>query len=240
MRTQSRWMLVGVVLLIAPGCGGEEAPTPTKITPLEVAANPPGRTFQEMTTTVELAASRPAEIFYTIDGQDPIGASALVYTGPLVLEQNTLVTFIAVSEDGIWSEPQTERYTFPVEATRVNPVERGLAIDRNNHFFSVEPGNIDRVATTFTLRSVGLRTVNVSNIYIGVNPKGWGFFEDGIFRLENTPTELALAPGETLTITLSYQPTQTLRSAALVIESDDLRSEDGYVLVELWGRVITW
>ena len=49
-----------------------------------------------------------------------------------------------------------------------------------------------------------------------------------------------LEPGHTLEITVSYQPSQTLESALLIIQSDEQRTTDGVLTAELWGRIFNW
>jgi hypothetical protein len=207
--------------------------------PLEVAAVPPGSTF-EGTTTVSLEASRPAHIFYTVTGQDPMGADGRLYQQPLELEDATLVTFMAISEDGVWSEPVTELYSPTTPLVPPDPVARSLAINPQSHFFAPQPGIAEPQKVTFSLRSDGFETVHVDHIYIA-SSGGFGFYEEGIFSVEATELEdFVMAPGERRDLEVSYVPTQTLRGASLVIISDDMKHSDGVIVVELWGRVLSW
>lgn len=231
--------LIAAIASTAFACGVEGETESTKA-PLEVEAIPHGHTFEGQ-TTVELTSSRPAQIFFSLAGEDPIGPSGQRYEGPIELQDAALVTFVAISDDGIWSEPRTELYRPAPDDSTPALTARALEIDRNNHFFSAPAGSDDLMYATFTARSVGLDRVVVSDLYIGVNPTGWGFFEDDVFTIVDHPgVPLTLAPGEALELTVAYRPTATLRSAVLVFASDDERSSEGYRLVELWGRVITW
>ncbi|MCK6545666.1 chitobiase/beta-hexosaminidase C-terminal domain-containing protein [Myxococcota bacterium] len=221
-------------------CGGPPEVDVVR-SPLDVAAEPPGHTFEGM-TTVELMASRPARIFYTLDGGDPIDADAQVYEGPLGLDHSTLVTFIAEDDDGVWSPPRSELYVpaeVPAETNRVPT--RGLRLDRTSYFFAPRSAAEGRVTAEFTVRSVGLRPANVEAVYITANPSGGGSYEPGIFTLEQSEAATgALAPGEERTFVVAYTPTTTIRGAALVIVSDDRSSSDGVLVADLWGRIMVW
>jgi Fn3 domain-containing protein len=235
----SLWVLVAG---LGVGCGGAQdtSDSSTKA-PLHVSASPAGFMF-ESATTVELNASRHAQIFYTLNGDDPIGPTAIVYDQPIQLEESTLITFIAVSDDKTWSAPKAEFYeSAPPDATPAHLLQRGLDLDENNHFFSPRPGETTNLEATFRIKSVGVQRVHINRISIDVNPAGRSFFEDGVFTLDNKYQDIDLEPGSTLAVTVHYNPTQTLRSAALLIDSDELtHTVDNPLYAQLWGRIIAW
>lgn len=202
-----------------------------------VAAVPPGSTFEGM-TTVSLEASRPAQIYYTLKGEDPFGEDGVLYTEPFEIADSTLVTFIAIGHDGVWSAPAAELYSPMAQLVPPDPIPRSLWIDRDSYFFTAADEN--EVSTTFTVRSVGFEPVRIEGAYIGSHPDGGGFFEDGIFKVETEIEPFDLHPGEELLIDVSYVPTQTLRGGALVIETNSMRHTDGFVFVQLWGRTLSW
>jgi hypothetical protein len=216
---------------------GEETHFATAKAPLEVKASPPGFMFNG-STTVELDASRPSEIFYTLNGGDPTKPTAMVYTGPIEVAETTLITFIAVAEDKTWSSPVAEFYeSAPPSTPAPSFVQRGLQIDENNHFFAPRPGDTN-LSTTFHVKSIGIQSVHINQISIGANPAGLAFYEDGAFTLDATYENIDLAPGKTLELTVHYAPTQTLRSAAIYIDSDELLHDaSNQVYAELWGRI---
>jgi hypothetical protein len=216
-------------------CGGSQR-APEKKQPLEVAANPPGFTFDH-STTVALVASRPAKILYTLNGDDPTGPTAQVFDQPFELTDSTLVSFIATSNDGVWSPARAEQYV-PAPEMNTQPaiIPRGLLADENNHFFAPRDGDPTQTAV-FHVRSIGIETVHIQSIQINDNPHGTSFYEDGVFQFVGDVQPLDLPSGQTLTLTVSYTPTQTLRSAAIVIQSDEQRDAGGLLIIELWGRI---
>lgn len=229
--------VAGTSLLSLLACGSEVPPVDEEMMPLAVAAVPPGSSF-EGKTTVALEASRPAQIFYTVEGQDPLGPDGRVYQEPLELKEATLMTFMAISEDGVWSAPVTELYSPTTPLVPPDPVPRSLSINPTSYFFSPPQGESELQTSTFVLRSDGLQTVHIDHIYIASSS---AFFEDGIFSVNaDALQDFDLAPGERHQIDVSYLPTQTLRGAALVIVSNEMKHSDGVIVVELWGRIISW
>jgi hypothetical protein len=226
--------------VLAAGCGGDPsaAGLDAHPGPLEVRADPPGGTF-EGALHVEITASAPSRIFYTLDGSPPTGPSALEYDGPVAIEQAALLTFVAVDERGVWSNPRVELYAESRPSTPSAVPRRALALDRDAIFFHVEDG--EAAPERVRLRSVGLEPVRVLMAGIASHAGGAFFFEDGVFSLENPlPGPVALAPGEALELELRYRPTETLRGAALMVLSEDERTPDGVHVVQLWGRIFGW
>lgn len=230
-------LAAGTSLISVLACGSEVPPGDEEMMPLAVAAVPPGSSF-EGTTTVALEASRPAQIFYTVSGQDPLGPEGRLYQQPLELQEATLMTFMAISTDGVWSPPVTELYSPTTPLVPPDPVPRSLSINPSSYFFSPPQGEDQPQTSTFVLRSDGFETVHIDKIYIGSSS---AFFESGVFSVDAPALEnFDLAPGERLPIDVSYLPTQTLRGAALVIVSNEMKHSGGFIVVELWGRIISW
>jgi hypothetical protein len=218
-------------------CGGEPAALDIEGEPLMVAAVPPSSSFEGV-TTVSLESSRPATIYYSLKGEDPFGEDGHLYTGPIEIADSTLVTFIAIGHDGVWSQPGTELYSPVIPLIPPDPIPRSLSIDRDAYFFTVPDEH--EVTTTFLVRSIGFEPVHIERAFIGAHPDGSGFYEEGIFKVETEIEPMELNPGEQIEIEVSYVPTQTLRGGALIIESNSMRHEEGYVIVQLWGRTISW
>jgi hypothetical protein len=203
---------------------------------LLVEADPPGHAF-DGAVTVELTSEDGAEIFYTKNGDSPSNERGVPYSGPIQLDHDTLLTFIA--RDGErWSPPVTELY----ERVEVLPepavLARELRVDDDTLLFSARRGEPGRMSQTVRVQSVGLQDVLVEDIYITIHPESWSFWEEGAFVLE-TPvaTPLYLRPGDGVDLVVSYFPTETIRTALLVVASDDQKHEEGYVLVDLMGRI---
>lgn len=223
--------------LALSACGGQSSAHHTHDRqPLAVVASPAGFTFEGQ-ASIQLLASRPSNIFFTLNGADPAGSTAHSYTRPIVLEQSTLIMFIAVGNDGVWSEPVQEAYR-PAPRDRAPPgiLVRALQVDRSDFFFTPRADE-SATETTFRVRSTGLDTVHIRNIEIGPGARGGGFYEPGIFALKSGQRSLDLGSGQTVDLVVSYKSTSTLRSAVLAIESDELTHTDGRIFIELWGRV---
>jgi hypothetical protein len=233
-RPLNRWF--AMVAVSCASCGDETTPSrELNDAALSVRAEPPGHTF-DGTVRIELAADRPAAIYYTLDGSSPTSETAQLYEHPLDLSEGTLLTFIGVSSDGAWSEPRVELYQQKREQTPTRTPRHALDVSTDAIFFSVESEHPP--VETVRIRSTGLDRARVDRLELAVNPTGGAFYEQGIFRIRALPAlPVSLAPGETLEVELEYQPTATLRSAALVIVSNDERTTDGVHLIQLWGRV---
>ena len=232
-----------VTAIVIFGCGGEEPDNHTEIkrSSLIVAADPPGHVFEE-SVTVSLSAGEPAEIFYTLNGMMPFGADAVPYTEPIVLDQNALLTFVAKDGD-LWSEQVSELYERKFDLVEPEMVARALSLDDDQIVFSARRGEENVLEKSVRVRSIGIQQVLIQRIYIDVNPDSWSFWEPGAFALQ-AEAELAgpryLAPGESMDLVVRYRPTETLRTAVIVIESDDQRAKDGILRVGLTGRIWDW
>jgi hypothetical protein len=233
-RPLNRWF--AMVAVSCASCGDEATPSrELNDATLSVRAEPTGHTF-DGTVRIELAADRPAAIYYTLDGSSPTSETARRYEHPLELSEGTLLTFVGVSADGVWSEPRVELYEQKREQTPTRIPRHALEVSTDAIFFSVESEHPP--VETVRIRSTGLDRARIDRLELAVNPTGAAFYEEGIFRLRMRPAlPISLAPGEMLEIELEYQPTATLRSAALVIVSNDERTSDGVHVVQLWGRV---
>jgi hypothetical protein len=226
---------------ISFGCGGEE-PDPDleiKRSTLIVAAQPPGHTFEE-SVSVELSTEGPSQIFYTLNGDSPFGDAAILYDGPIVLDENALLTFVA-KEGELWSEPVTELYERHEDLVAPDPLPRALWLDDDQLVFSARRGDEGPMRKSVVVRASGIQAVSIHDIYITINPDSWSFWEEGIFQLETAfEAPGRLAPGESIELVVSYIPTETLRTAVLVLESDDQRTMDGVVTIDLTGRIWDW
>jgi len=80
----------------------DEAGTP------EVVSRPPGGEYSGR-IRVKIESSEPADIFYTTDGSAPTGSSS-AYRGPITINANTTLSFLAVDKVGNRSAVKSERY----------------------------------------------------------------------------------------------------------------------------------
>jgi hypothetical protein len=234
---------VGVLGLAA--CGGEfvepkpEAPN-VVLTSNLVVADPPGHDFEgETEVRLEAPGSQDMTIYYTLDGSPATGTDALEYGGPIRLTETTLLNFIARDPRLVWSEPRSELYVAQTEPTPVRDVARALVLSRDLVFFAWDPGDDSPMRETIELRASGTEPVHIFRIALGLNPRGQMFWESGAFRIVSGTDPITLAPGESTTLTIVYEPTATLRSAAVLISSDQ-EMTGGDQLIELWGRVNPW
>ena len=229
-----------LLALSLAACGGTEPEKTTDIkrTSLSVAADPPGHKFSDP-ITIELASSA-GEIYYTLDGESPAGENGLLYEAPIDLDASAFLTFIAVDGDR-YSTPETELYTFEEVPIQPGIPVRALRPDDDSLVFTARRGSPGVMRKTVQIRSVGLQEVTIDDIYVTLNPTSWSFWEEGIFQLEEEiETPKVMFPGETLELTVAYTPTETIRTAALVVVSNDERHEDGVIVVDLMGRIFDW
>lgn len=230
MQNTTPWGIPAAGMLLFAACGDvSNDPLPTVEAPTAV---PPGRSFME-SLEVRLVAPTESRIFYTMDGSSPVDEEALVYDGPLQLFEQTLIQFVAQGPDGRWSLPSSELYRFEPAPRPVRPIERGLALSKDAVFFTAEVDDV-QLEKTIELRSVGILPVYIRRSWIG---SVGGYFEEGVFEADPLPEGYSLQPGERLQITIRYAVRSTLRTAALVFETDDLRAEEGVWVVSLGGRV---
>jgi hypothetical protein len=231
-------------LLSLSACG-TGAPDPIKSPPVKtgdfsVAADPPGQEFHS-STTVTLTASRPGRIFYSRDGQTPTEQTGILYTAPIELTESTFLSFVAVTDDeAIWSPPQAELYTLMVDQAPVAAPARGLKVDRDSLFIGVSQIDRDKIQhRTLTISGFGTEAVRIDSITLGENPNGQTFWDPSAFTISAPGTPVMLSPGESITVEVTYMPTDTFRSAGLFIRSNE-EANDGMRMIEIWGRVLAW
>lgn len=224
------------------GCGGAlpegDEPLVIETNTFRVAADPPGGDFSGP-VTVALHAEEPATLFYTTDGHPPTD-DGIEYTGPIEVDDTVMLTFAGVNADGVWSRPVVEYYK-RVPLTRP-PIEtpRILSLSRPQLYFSARTGDGILEETVYA-SSVGTEHVMIHRVYITAAAETGGFYEPGVFRLETPVADSTLlAPGERIELRVSYRPTETLRSASLVFETDDMRTETGAHEIRLSGRIFDW
>lgn len=241
------WTLVEktflLTLVLSPlvACGGEETPSSTESrrSALLVSANPPGGTYTEA-LEVTLDSGGVGDIYYTLDGTSPVGTDALRYEGALQISDQTLLTFTAVTESGVWSEPRKELYVVEPELVAPDPLGRVLSVDDDQIYFSAELGQ-EMLSQTVTVRSTGFDRVRIDRVFLSANPGSSSFFEPGRFDLVGAPTEaMYLDPGATIELTVHYYPTNILRTAAIIIDSNEEKSRDGRVIINVLGRIWDW
>jgi hypothetical protein len=232
---------LSVVSVFALACGTPDEPDEMAMgQELSVQAIPEGQAFSDQ-LEVLLVSSLPAKIFYSTDGTQPSAnsSSAIPYTGPITLTEQTLLSFVAVEEDGSWSRSQEELYIKNDTRPPPSPAPRMLDMTAQTLFFEGQPGSSDPVYKTVALRSIGTQAVNIISIRLQSNPNESIFYDPDAFDITSEIPTGSLAPGESIIIEIMYIPSETLRSDVLRISSNEQRN-GGQQQIELWGRIADW
>lgn len=229
-------VVLALPIALLAGCGGEapvDDPSPASET--WVAAVPSGRSFaSELSVRLE-SSPADARIHYTLDGSSPLGAEARVYEAPLLITRDTLLAFAAETPDGRWSAPATALYRHEPPPAPFAPPIRGLEISDDNVFFTADPED-ELLERVIVVRSVGVLPVRIARVALVAG----GFHEEGVFAVRPAIEALDLPPGQSLELVVSYRPRETLRTAALVLDTNDERAPDGRWVVTLGGRIAAW
>lgn len=113
-------------------------------------ANLPGRLYRGG-QNVELAADEPATIYYTTDGSTPTTGST-VYSGPISINESTVLKFFAVDTAGNVEAPKHELYTIIGPEldvfTEVFEIDRQNEADINYALATRQGGNLPTVPWT--------------------------------------------------------------------------------------------
>ncbi len=207
---------------------------------LSLIASPPGGEFM-YEVEVALFADAKVEIYYTLDGESPMGEHHKLYEEPLLVTDSTLLRFAAKTADGRWTESYEELYSPLPDFSTIKEANRMLRLSAASLYFAARTGE-EFLTRDIAIHSVGLEQVTISNIYVSADPDAPTFFNPGIFNLETQidAEQINLASGESLDLVLSYIPTETLASAALILETDDERVPDGIHIIHLTGRIFDW
>lgn len=250
-RSSNAWITSFGGVLVA--CGGADPmpETPGSLVAPIVVAVPSSMSFADE-ITVLLATDQLADIYYSLDGSFPMGATGSRYEGPISLETTRLVTFIGVTRDGLWSEPRSELYRHEPPSMVTRQVPRRLQLEPNFYFFRGRPYSEEPVKQTFVVRSIGTGIVTLFDLELTANPTGGSFWRDGAFRVVglerldasgavlgplSAVTNVELAPDEAIRVTVEHQPREFMASAVIEISSDDEATAEPR-RIELWGRVI--
>jgi len=230
------WLLV----LLGFACGPEprgpiEVPAAPELSEVEAVVEmfPPEGLFTDA-MEVTLLSEEGAQIFYSLDGSDPLPSSSWVYQEPLVITETTLVRALAVDADGMWSTPASGLFR---QLSPVDPVEipeRALSVDRPQLVFTPAVAQEQGVKSV-RITSRGTEPVYLAHVEIGSD--GRGYFEEGIFSVSD-PAPMVLMPGQSLELRISYRATRTLRAAELRVHTDVQHPSDGIVRVQLLGRLL--
>lgn len=220
-------------------CAGEDPSEPEfeiDNATLWVSAQPMGHTFEDR-VTVRLLSDRPSRLFYTLDGTPPTGANALEYDEPLVFDSDAvLLMFVAQDANGVWSKPRSELYNRTI-VVNPRPLDRALLYDESILFFAPTSDD-DYMDKVLTFESTGTEAVRISRIGISFNEDAKSFYEPDAFVILNPPQQvIQLAPGQKRSVHVRYFSTETIRSAAIIVESNDERARDGRSAIALWGRI---
>ena len=240
---QGRMAWAAVLLPWVAACGGADFDDREPVAPhvvlssIPVFAEPPGHQFEEPTrVALEVPEQPGAEIFYTLDGSPATGPDALPYEGPIHIDRTTVLNFIAMTPRSVWSEPGTELYVARRAPVIASSDPRALRADPELMFFAWQPGQARPMRDSVRITATGSEPVSIESISLGVSPHGAMFADPSAFRLLEGAHPVVLAPGQVHELVVGYQPTETLRSAAIVLRT----SEGREVLVDLWGRVSNW
>ncbi|UCG37984.1 MAG: chitobiase/beta-hexosaminidase C-terminal domain-containing protein [bacterium] len=80
----------------------------------EAVTRPPGGSYSGR-IRVKIETSEPAEVYFTLDGSAPSERSSR-YEGPISIEQNTVLSYMAVDGVGNRSQPASQRYVLDATA----------------------------------------------------------------------------------------------------------------------------
>jgi len=224
------------LLFVLGACGGTTPPSLDVLSPREppvVEISPPGGRFTDM-VQVSLQGSEGVELWYTLDGSDPLPSAATLYERPLELRDTTLVRAMGVGRDGAWSDLTSALFEQRRQNEEILSVERALTVDVPQLVFAVQSG-VQNSRRALTLSSRGTKAVTVHGFEIVSG--GSGYFEAGVFEVVDPPTFLSLAPGEQRRLEILYRSTRTFRSAELGILTNGKSPADGRVTVQLTGRM---
>ena len=233
------WTFAILTPALLMSCGGVETPPEANPINVKVSALPTGTAF-DSSITISLDSSRPAKIYYSMDGTHA-GPETNEYTGPLELTEQTLINFVAITEDGVWSQQVSELYVKQTDNTPPVTAPRLLGLSDQTVFFNVPAGHTGPVERTVTVRSLGTDPVAINRVFISGAQDSAGFFDPTAFSVVAGGEPMTLDPGASNTIRIEYtNPSNTLQTALLVIDSDEQRTPQGVVTVELWGKKIDW
>lgn len=239
--TPSRIAFLGrTTLALAGGClqacgGGEEGElSPRANGAPAVFAQPSGQSFDGQ-LEVRLIADPSSEVFYTLNGHSPHGDAAERYDGPIMIYDDALLSFVARSLNGQWSTLGSELYQKTMQLDPYRPPLRGLQVSDDSLFFAANPGD-EILSQTVEIRSVGTAPVRFNRVFVGAQG---AFFEPDIFIVPDFEP-MDLRPGEKMDIEVRYRVTNSLRTAALVLDTNDLRARDGLWVITLGGKIAAW
>lgn len=228
--------MVPMLLLSLVACGDSVESESGRDRDLAVEAVPPGGDFADA-IVVRLAADRPANIVYTTDGSLPSAATSPSYVGPLRLTESTLLSFMAVGEDGARSEIATEWYDR--EEPPLGPIElpaKSVRVQPDRLVFT--PGSGIQFETAIVrLQSIGTEPVTVFAMTRGPAGATASSYDPEAFQIIPNTTDPVIRPGEEVELQVTYYTTRTSRTMRLDIETDAENVARGVQSLFLFGRM---
>jgi len=236
LRIHAGWTAIALALW-ATACG--DAPGEADARPSEgvsVFAIPAGSGF-EGAVVVSLQADRPSRIVYTRDGTLPSASNSPEYTGPLRLTDSTLLTFMAVGEDGTRSSIVEEWYARgDDDRTPIEMPAKSIRIAPDRVVFTPEPG-VDESTRRVRVESIGSEPVTVFALTYGPAGTASNSYDPDAFRIVPSTTDPVIQPGEAVELAITYFTTRTSRTMVVNVETDAENVSRGTASLFLFGRM---
>ena len=166
-----------------PGDAPEQVATPT--------FNPAEGTYTSAQSVTISCATEGATIYYTTDGTAPTTASTQ-YSGAITVSETMTINAIAVKDEMADSEIASATYTIDI------PIDYAVTVSPNGGdiaFGTVNPENNESTTRTITVTNTGLQPVTPTLTALTAP-----------FSTDYTPVQLA--SGESVTITVTFAPTE--------------------------------
>lgn len=226
-----------IAAMTAGACGDATDPAPGgPAEAVSVFALPEGGDFDDA-VVVSLQADRPSRIVYSRDGTLPSASTSEEYTGPLRLTDSTLLTFMAIAEDGTRSRVGEEWYA--KQERQPGPVEmpaKSVRLTPNRLVFTPEPG-VEQTTEIVRIDSIGREPVTVFALTYGPAGTTASGYDPEAFEIVPGTTDPVIAPGESATLAITYFTTRTSRSMLLQVETDAENVPRGVAQLFLFGRM---
>jgi hypothetical protein len=223
--------------LALAACGDAAEPSSDRVVdPVAVFAVPAGSDFADA-VVVSLEADRPARIVYTRDGSLPSASSSSEYTGPMRLTESTLLTFMAIADDGSRSQVVEEWYE--KRDARPLPVEmpaKSVRLSPDRLVFTPEPG-VEKTTEIVSIQSIGREPVTVFALSYGPAGSTASGYDPEAFQIVPGTTDPVIPPGESVDLAITYFTTRTSRSMVLDVETDAENVPRGVAPLFLFGRM---
>lgn len=198
-----------------------------------LAILPPGGSFEESVEVTLVPVIEGSKVYYSLDGTPPIPTDGKLYEAPLELEATTLVSAMAVTPDGMWTQAISSLFEHaPVPGPREQQA-RSLRLSREQLVFVARPDELEMVRS-LQVMGAGLEPIQIVDVELSQNDE-----DDGTraFTLLDDLNDVILQPGERKDLRVRFVATRTYRSARLFIRSDASHEVSQELEVQLHGRL---